>query len=343
MQFLNGILIVGHSSALGQPGGGTFIGAGVTLRLGHTGTLAENFLSITGSVAVVGTNTVAGQIQLPGTTSFVAGNGNRLTLAGVLTGAGSPLFQSGGSFVLTGTNACAGQTTVLGTTLLVHGRNVAGLLLGNASVLGGTGLVGPLVVNGGAIAPGASPGVLSSGDVSVIGVAPFRFELNGPAVGTEYDQLNVTGTVALNNALLRLTLGFTPPGGTVFTLINNDGADAVSGTFAGLPEGAILTTNGVDFRVSYLGGTGNDVTLTVPGGAPPSTIQFSGLNSNGLFTLTGAGFSNAPYVLEATTHLNAPIPWQPISTNTSDASGVYQFIDSASTNFPIRFYRVQSP
>jgi hypothetical protein len=50
--------------------------------------------------------------------------------------------------------------------------------------------------------------------------------------------------------------------GTSFTLINNDGTDAVVGTFKGLPEGATLTSGGMTFQISYVGGTGNDVVLT---------------------------------------------------------------------------------
>jgi hypothetical protein len=49
----------------------------------------------------------------------------------------------------------------------------------------------------------------------------------------------------------------------VITLIDNDGTDAVSGTFAGLPQNAVVTAGGARYRISYTGGTGNDVTLTV--------------------------------------------------------------------------------
>jgi hypothetical protein len=47
--------------------------------------------------------------------------------------------------------------------------------------------------------------------------------------------------VALNNAVLSVGLNFTSSVGAVYTLINNDGrADAVTGTFAGMPEGSSL-------------------------------------------------------------------------------------------------------
>ena len=58
--------------------------------------------------------------------------------------------------------------------------------------------------------------------------------------------------------------------GQTFTLINNDGADAVVGTFAGLAEGAPLVVDGDNFTISYTGGDGNDVVLT--GVAPSGSI-----------------------------------------------------------------------
>src|SRR5262249_10165724 len=46
-------------------------------------------------------------------------------------------------------------------------------------------------------------------------------------------------------------------------LIANDGTDAVTGTFAGIAEGGTVTVKGTTFTVSYKGGDGNDVALTV--------------------------------------------------------------------------------
>ncbi len=57
-------------------------------------------------------------------------------------------------------------------------------------------------------------------------------------------------------------LAFMPAVGSAFTLIQNDGNDAVVGTFAGLPQGATLSLGGMTFQISYVGGTGNDVVLT---------------------------------------------------------------------------------
>ena len=51
--------------------------------------------------------------------------------------------------------------------------------------------------------------------------------------------------------------------GTVFTVINNTSANPIAGTFIDLPDGFTFTSNGTTFKVSYEGGDGNDLTLTV--------------------------------------------------------------------------------
>ena len=61
-----------------------------------------------------------------------------------------------------------------------------------------------------------------------------------------------------------LISGFTPTSTNTFKIIDNDGTDPVSGTFAGLSEGAIFNVGGTDFKISYVGGTGNDVVLSLP-------------------------------------------------------------------------------
>src|SRR5205823_5973189 len=85
-----------------------------------------------------------------------------------------------------------------------------------------------------------------------------------------FDQLQVHGAVNLGGAGFDLSFvnGFTPAAGTTFRLIDNDGNDAVTGTLAGLAEGAQVSAGGVAFTLSYHGGDGNDVTLTAIGGAP---------------------------------------------------------------------------
>jgi hypothetical protein len=49
----------------------------------------------------------------------------------------------------------------------------------------------------------------------------------------------------------------------VFTAISNTAASPINGTFANLADGSVLTAGRNKFEVSYAGGDGNDLTLTV--------------------------------------------------------------------------------
>lgn len=107
---------------------------------------------------------------------------------------------------------------------------------------------------------------------SRFGSPRYSFIMNGPAPsqqGTLFVRASPPnipdGVVSLgnNNTILVPIFNFTPSVGDVFTIIDNDLSDPVLGTVAGLPEGALFTANGATFRISYVGGTGNDVTATV--------------------------------------------------------------------------------
>ncbi len=81
---------------------------------------------------------------------------------------------------------------------------------------------------------------------------------------TKNSQVAATGSVSLNGATLGATLasGYVPTTGAQFTIINKTSAGAVSGTFAGLAQGATTSISGHSFSISYTGGDGNDVVLT---------------------------------------------------------------------------------
>ena len=116
----------------------------------------------------------------------------------------------------------------------------------SGAVLIGAGTVGgPLNVNGGGtVSPGSSPAIIGTGDLAFAAGAAYQVELDGTTAGSGHDQLDVSGTVALGGATLNATLGFIPTGGDSFTIIANDGADLVIGTFSGLPDDSIFTISG---------------------------------------------------------------------------------------------------
>jgi hypothetical protein len=77
--------------------------------------------------------------------------------------------------------------------------------------------------------------------------------------------LVIANGVTINGASLNL-VGQTQGSlkkGLRLTLISNTSANPISGTFSNLPDGGTVTINGNNFRASYEGGDGNDLTLTV--------------------------------------------------------------------------------
>lgn len=150
-------------------------------------------------------------------------------------------------------------------TMHIAGKS-GNVIVHSEGVLKGSGATGRVAVEDkGHVAPGNSPGCLSTSDLSMASGSTLDEELGGTTACTGYDQLKVTGTVTLTNPTLNTLLygGFVPAVNDTFTIIDNDGADAVNGTFSGLAEAAEFTVAGVTYKISYLGGDGNDVTLKV--------------------------------------------------------------------------------
>jgi hypothetical protein len=154
----------------------------------------------------------------------------------------------------------------------VNGTIPGPVVVNAGGTLGGTGTIGgPVTINaGGTHAPGLSPGITNTGNLALGGI--FLVEIEGATLGTQYDNTNVTGTVTIAGGTLTLAGAYVPVAGDSFTIIANDGADAVTGTFAGLAEGATLAFNGATLGISYVGGTGNDVVLTALAAGPPVPI-----------------------------------------------------------------------
>jgi hypothetical protein len=115
---------------------------------------------------------------------------------------------------------------------------------------------------GGTLAPGASPGMLNATGNVVFSDGAFNVELNGTTAGTNHDQLTAAGNITIAGPL-NITLGYTPSTNDVFTILNNTGTAPINGNFNGLAEGATLSVGGHDLQITYVGGDGNDVVLTV--------------------------------------------------------------------------------
>ncbi len=255
------------------------------------------------------------------TTLAVSSTGNRtLTLTGGSTEANTltpplpnplsgttALAKAGpGTWVLAGAKTYTGATTVSAGTLLVNG-SITSAVAASAGTFGGSGSSTAAVVVGTGSGTGAmlAPGNAGIGTFTTTGAltlnsdATVAIEFNSTAGTT--DEVVANG-VTLGNATLALTdlgAGAALAGGTSFTLIDNTDSGAVSGTFLNLAEGATLVAGANTFQISYLGGTGNDVVLTVLTAPVITSATSAGGTAESSFSYTIAA-SGSPTSFNAT-------------------------------------------
>jgi hypothetical protein len=119
----------------------------------------------------------------------------------------------------------------------------------------------------------------------------FRVDINGTTLGTGYDQVHVaTGGVTFtgSNTNLVVTVGTILSVGQMFTILDKTAAGAISGTFAGIPQGGtVVGSDGTVFTVSYTGGDGNDIVLTVTAAPVPEPSTWMG----GALAIAGLAFT----------------------------------------------------
>lgn len=145
-----------------------------------------------------------------------------------------------------------------GETVLLNG-NRSDVSVREGGVFGGDATVKSLYVDG-VVAPGNSPGkitVLNSFSISETGV--YKAEILNK---DHYDQIAAHDVYLYGSLDLTYLAGGVIKKGDTFTIISNNGTNPVQGTFKDLPEGAEVTVSGATFKISYVGGDGNDVVLT---------------------------------------------------------------------------------
>ena len=213
-----------------------------------------------------------------GTNTLTIGSDNQsTTFSGVIKNSGSLIKTGTGTLTLTGANTYTGGTTINAGTLktgnTVGSATGTGPVSVNSGILGGQGVIAGPVAIGSGTGPGAilAPGAASSGPRRLT----FQSSLTIKADGDYACQLNTkrgradavvaNGVVLENGAQFAFGLVGNKPLslGTVFTILSNTSPNPISGTFSNLTDGSILTDGKNRYLVSYSGGDGNDLTLTV--------------------------------------------------------------------------------
>jgi len=161
--------------------------------------------SIASSAAIV----TGGTLQVKGIAGGVNVNSGRLLVdtggrVGTTTVGGGTLLVSGTAGTTTVNSGTAtvnvggtvGSTTINGSLLSVNG-NAGDVLVNTGGTLGGSGSVQGLTLNGGTVAPGNSPGLLTAYELNGSN-GRFQFQLGAPTTrGTTYDAINVSTLLTL--------------------------------------------------------------------------------------------------------------------------------------------------
>ncbi|MEZ2336397.1 cellulose binding domain-containing protein [Mucilaginibacter sp. RCC_168] len=188
-------------------------------------------------------------------------NGSGLTVVKIGTGV----------LEMWGNQAYGGTTTVKGGKLLINNNPSNGVfsspVIIEAGSLGGFGVSQSSATLGTGSGAGTilEPGFLKVGTLSVGALimnsdATYTLELDYGAITG--DRVIVTSANLVNHPALAITpIAGTLPSGTSFTIIDNTGSNPISGTFKNLPEMGLVNGGAYNFRITYKGGTGNDVVL----------------------------------------------------------------------------------
>ncbi len=274
--------------------------SGTLQYTGAAGTLDKNISALgNGSNTVKnagsGELNLSGSISNNGTNLVFDGGAAGLNVSGIVNGSGanSNLFfngkttlsgtANGSNLTVTGgTTSNVGQANLTGTVTVVSGArfanngpvsaaniNVGGLLTGTGAITGAL-----TIQSGGELAPGGSASVV--GSLTVQTGAKVSLQV---ATLSSFDQLSVSNgvtlggalTLSLSDAFLAETAGLTAL--ESIKLIDNAGSAPLTSTFESV---SYITTSGTYavtdntftigttvYDLSYSGGDGNDVVLTV--------------------------------------------------------------------------------
>ncbi len=244
------------SGAINMTGGAMSVSPASPIAWTNTGLLTN-----TGSLAFTDTTVTnqidnQGTVSLAGTTTFTQTFTNTGTLDVGSSTASFPsgLVQNSGTLQLGVSAASPGNVTTGGSGFQLNSGNV-----------GGTGTInGNVVMAGGTLTPGFSPGALTiNGNLTLTPATVTTIELGGLTQGSGYDFIHVLGNAALNGTLNVAGFGgFVPGAGQTFDIMQFASS---SGSF-----GTVSIPGGWNMSFSSLP-TG--LQLAVAGAAPPAAVS----------------------------------------------------------------------
>ncbi|TWS95707.1 autotransporter domain-containing protein, partial [Reyranella sp. CPCC 100927] len=265
--------VISGSGAVRQIGNGTTVLTGANTYSGGT-TIAAGTLA--GSAASFGSGTILNNGAL------IIDQAADAILANAIDGTGSLAKRGAGTLNLTGTSTLSGLTTVEAGRLVVNGSLANSVVTLSGGTLSGTGTIGGVVIQSGAIvAPGNSTGTLTvAGNVAFAAGSTYQVEVD--AAGAT-DRILATGTATLAGGTVQVLAA---PGSyapaTQYTILT--AAGGVSGQFAGVSSNlAFLTPSlGYDASNAYLTLQRNDIRFAGIGMTPNQVAAAGGVETLGL-------------------------------------------------------------
>ena len=148
-----------------------------------------------------------------------------------------------------------------GETALLNGHRQE-VAVSEGGVLNGDGIIDN-IYSYGVVSPGNNSigKITTGGSFAIYNNGVYKVKILDK---DHYDQMDAGYFGVIGDGRLDLTLleGGVVKEGDTFTIVNHTEPGPVQGTFKDLPEGAEITVSGVTFKISYVGGDGNDVVLT---------------------------------------------------------------------------------
>ena len=299
--FAGNVQVAEGTLALSGAGKDT-IGNTNPVSIGSPGTLSVLSSEVTGPV------TGAGVINIASGSTLTSAYPSTSAITSTWVGAGTFLKTGSGSVSINTSSPSFGGTIAVSQGILSFAGTSGGTLATQGGTLNAIGSASTISGQSGTFSPGSSPGQMNSQILNLESGATYLAEIAGLTPGTGYDQTIVTTGVNLGNSKLNTQLlgGYKPSAGQQFTIVDNQSSTAVVGTFAGLPEGSSFVSGSTRFQITYKGGTGNDVLLTVaqanvsggmvlgsPGETAPGAVSVVTIyNTNGVATRSFAPFPN---------------------------------------------------
>ncbi len=184
---------------------GTAAQATVVNKAGGTVRISKQ----TAAGTAIGSLDGAGDVMLGAKALTTGGLNTSTEVSGVISGAGGSIVKVGtGTLTLSGANTYTGGTQVNAGTLRVN--NTTGSATGTGDVqvasgatLGGGGIVtgAVTIADGGSLAPGNSPGTLTTGNLTLNNGSALRYELGATGENALNDLVKVNGNLVLDGTL----------------------------------------------------------------------------------------------------------------------------------------------